>query len=185
VQIQAQKRETEITLDSTKDEIVTAQAVTAGDTPAKDNWAYQIKAPRKSVVFIPMGVPFAPEFRDSNGEKLDGSTRVLFQKTDAQGNPISTHVLNELLSKFNYEQMRTDDDYFRYTQEDLMLDEREEALIFLDIPASANDFDPTTSTLTIGDNTSNLADPVEYIDYSDLGPEEVAAVKSASQKGGN
>lgn len=164
---------------------VEKQAVTAGDAPAKDNWAYKIKGPDGYVIFVERGTQISPEFRDANGDKLDGSTRVLFQKCDRQGNPLSEYVINELLSRWNYEKMRTDPDYQRKTQKDLMLDEREIAKIFLDIPAGATDFDPAQSNLLVGDDTSDFGTPVEIIDHSDLSEQETQAVKAASQRGGN
>lgn len=176
--------EQEITLDDTKENLVSEQAVTAGDEPAKDNWAYKIQAPDGRIIFIPSGVPFAPELRDANGNPLDDSVRVLFQKCDSQGNPMSEYVLNELLGRFNYEQMRTDSDYFRRTQKDLMLDEREMAKIFLSIPSGSEDFAPAESRLTIGDDTSDFGTPVEVINHGDLSSQETAAVKAASQQSG-
>ena len=163
---------------------VEKQDVTAGDSPAKDNWAYRLKGPEGYVVFIQSGTEFAPEFRDSNGEKLDDSTRVIFQKCDKQGNPLSEYIVNELLGRFNYEKMRNDPDFFRYTQKDLMLDEREIAKIFLDVPGSGNDFDASKSRLTVGDDTSDFGTPVEIVDHDDLSAQETQAVKAASQKAG-
>lgn len=164
---------------------VESQAVTAGDTPAKDNYAYVIEGPDGYVIFVEQGTQFSPEFRDLNGDKLDNSTRVLFQKCDRQGNPLSEYVLNELLGRWDYEQMRTDPDFQRKTQRDLMLDEREIAKVFLDIPSAGTDFDPAQSNLLIGDDTSDFGVPVEIIDKNDLSDEEQQAVKAASQRGGN
>lgn len=185
MQIGGRGVEQEITLDDTKDQLVEAQDVPAGETPAKDNWAYRIEAPDGRIIFAPAGVPFAPELRDANGNKLDGSTRVLFQKCDSQGNPLSEYIINVLLNRFDYEKMRTDSKYFRRTQKDLMLDEREIAKIFLAIPEGANDFSAADSRLTIGDDTSDFGTPVEVIEHSDLSGQESQAVKAASQKGGN
>lgn len=162
---------------------VTKQDVTAGDSPAKDNYAYQLKGPEGYVVFIQGGTEFAPEFRDSAGDKLDDSTRVIFQKCDKQGNPISEYILNELLGRFNYVKMRNDPDYFRRTKRDLMLDEREIAKIFLDIPSGATNFSASDSRLTIGDDTSDFGTPVEIVDHDSLDNQESQAVKQASQRG--
>lgn len=164
---------------------VEKQDVAAGDAPAKDNWAYRFKGMEGFVVFVQNGTNFAPEFRDANGDKLDGSTRVTFQKCDKQGNPLSEYVFNAQLNRFTYQKMRNDPDFFRYTQRDLMLDEREIAKIFLDIPASATGFDAANSRLQIGDDTSDFGVPVEIIDHDDLDGNEMAAVKAASQRGGN
>lgn len=185
MQIGGRGVEQEITLDDTKEKLVESQNVTAGDTPAKDNWAYKIESPEGRIIFVPSGVPFAPELREANGDRLDDSTRVLFQKCDSQGNPLAQYVLNSLLGRFDYEKMRTDSKYFRRTQKDLMLDEREKAKIFLAIPEGAGDFSADESTLTIGDDTSDFGTPVEIIEHNDLSSGETNAVKAASQKGGN
>lgn len=176
--------EKEVTLHDGLD-FVEKQDVSAGDTPAKDNWAYRLKGMDGYIVFIQEGTEFAPEFRDSNGNKLDDSTRVLFQKCNKQGDPLSEYVINEMLGRWDYEKFRTDPDYFRYTQRDLMLDEREIAKIFLDIPSSGNDFSASDSRLTVGDDTSDFGTPVEIVDHDDLSEQESQAVKQASQVGGN
>jgi hypothetical protein len=163
---------------------VEKQDVAAGSNSTKDNWAYKLKGPEGFVVFIPAAIELAPEFRDSNGEKLDDSTRVIVQKCDKQGNPLSEYVLNELLGRFNYSKMRNDPDFFRRTNRDLMLDEREIAKIFTEIPSGANDFNANQSRLTIGDDTSDFGTPVEIVDHDDLSAEETTAVKRASQRGG-
>ena len=166
-------------------DFVDSQDVTAGESPAKDNYAYRFKGPEGYVVFVQGGTEFAPEFRDANGDKLDGSTRVIWQKCDKQGNPISEFIINEQLDRWNYEKMRTDPDYFRYTQRDLMLDEREIAKIFLEIPSGSNDFSASDSRLTVGDVTSDFGTPVEMIDHDDLSGQETQAVKAASQVSNN
>lgn len=164
---------------------VSKQDVTAGEAPAKDNWAYKIKGPEGFVLFVQGGIEFAPEFRDSNGNKIDDSARVIVQKCDKQGNPLSEFVLNELIGKFNYTKMRNDPDYFRKTARDLMLDEREIAKIFVEIPSGANNFSASDSRLTIGDDTSDFGTPVEIVDHDELSTQETSAVKAASQRGGN
>lgn len=163
-------------------DFVDAQTVAAGEAPAKDNYAYRVKGPEGYVVFIQAGTEIAPELRDSAGNKLDGSTRVLFQKCTKQGNPIDEFVLNQSLDAFDYEKMRVDPDFFNYTSKDLMLDEREIVKIFLEIPSGANDFDPAKSRLTIGNTTSDYGTPVEIIDHDDLSDQESQAVKAASQR---
>ena len=160
------------------------QDVAAGESASKDNWAYKIKGPEGYVIFVVAGTVFAPEFRDSNGDPLDDSTRVIWQKCDKQGNPISEFVINELLGRFNFEKMRNDPDYFRKTQRDLMLDEREIAKIYAEIPSGATGFNAAQSRLTVGDDTSDFAEPVEIIDHDDMSSQETQAVKAASQRGG-
>lgn len=169
-------------------DFVTKQAVTAGEMPSKDNHAYRLKGPESHVVFITAGTVIAPEFRDANGDPLDSNTRILFQKCDPQGNPKGDFVvLSDLLGKFNYEKMRQDPDYMRKTKRDLMLDEREIAKIFLQIPEGAENFAPSKSRLEIGDTTSDFGQPVEIIDHDDLSTKESAVVKQASTvpQGGN
>lgn len=166
-------------------DFVDKQDVAAGSSSTKDNYAYRIQGPEGYVIFLPAAIEFAPEFRDSNGDKLDESTRVKLQKCDKQGNPLSEYVLSELLGRFNYEKMRNDPDFFRRTNRDLMLDEREMAKIFVEIPSGSNGFDKAQSRLTIGDDTSDFGTPVEVVDHGDLSGQETAAVKAASQRGGN
>lgn len=176
--------EQEITIDDHRG-FVEKQDVEAGSSTTKDNWAYKIKGPENYVLFVQAGTEFAPEFRDANGEKLDSSTRIKFQKCDKQGNPLSEYVLSELIGRFNYTKMRTDPDYFRHTNRDLMLDEREIVKIFLEIPEGGENFSAEHSRLTIGDDTSDYGTPVEIVDHDDLSGQESAAVKQVSQRGGN
>lgn len=182
--VRGQGAEVEITLHDSL-EFVEKQDVPAGEAPTKDNWAYRIKGPEGYVIFVQAMTVFAPEFRDSNGDPLDPSTRVRFQKCDRQGNPLSEYLLSELLGRFDYEKMRTDPDYFRKTTRDLFIDEREIAKIFVEIPAGANGFSADHSRLTIGDDTSDFGTPVEIVNHENLSGQESAAVKAASQRGGN
>lgn len=174
--------EQEITLHDRLD-FVEKQDVEAGTTPTRDNWAYRIRGPEGYVVFVQQQTVFAPEFVDENGDPLDDSTRIKFQKCDKQGNPLSEYVLSELLGRFNFTKMRTDPDYFRKTRRSLVLDEREIAKIFVEIPEGAHGFSAEHSRLTIGDDTSDFGTPVEIMDHDDLTAEETAAVKRASQMG--
>jgi len=163
---------------------VEKQDVDPGTTPTRDNWAYRIEGPEGYIVFIQANTVFAPEFYDSNGDPLDESTRIRFQKCDKQGNPLSEYVLSELIGRWNYTKMRTDPEYFRKTRRDLILDEREIAKIFVEIPEGATGFSAAQSRLTIGDNTSDFGTPVEIVNHDDLSGEESAAVKMASQRNG-
>lgn len=161
---------------------VEKQNVAPGASPTRDNFAYEIEAPEGYVIFIQANTVFAPEFRDQFGEKLDNSTRVKFQKCDKQGNPISEYLLSELIGRFDFEKFRTDPEYFRTTRRDLILDEREMAKIFVEIPEGSEGFSAEESRLTIGDDTSNYGRPVEIIDHDDLSGTESSAVKAASQR---
>jgi len=164
-------------------EFLEKQDVAAGESAAKDNWAYRLKGPDGYVIFIQAGTQFSPEFRDSNGEKLDSGTRVMLQKCNRQGDPLSEYLINELLGRYDYERMRTDPDYQRKTQRDLMVDEREIAKIFVEIPDGANGFSAEQSNLLIGDDTSDFGTPVEIVDHDNMTAEESAAVKAANQRG--
>jgi len=181
--IMSQAVEQEITLHDDL-EFIDKQDVAAGVSPTKDNWAYRIEGPEGYVVFVQAATVFAPEFRDASGDPLDSSTRVRFQKCDKQGNPLSEYVLSELIDRFNYAKMRQDPDYFRKTRRDLLLDEREIAKIFVEIPSGATAFSASESRLTIGDDTSDFGTPVEIVNHDDLNGQESAAVKAASQRGG-
>lgn len=182
MQIEDSTVEQEETLRDTLD-FVETQDVPAGESVSKDNWAYKIKAPEGYVIFIQEGTQFAPEFRDSNGDKLDDSTRVIFQKCDRQGNPTAEFLINEQVGRYDYEKMRTDPDFQRYTSRDLMLDEREIAKVWVEIPSGATGFAADQSNLMVGDDTSAFGVPVEIIDHDDLSSTETQAVKAASQRG--
>ena len=148
--------------------------------------AYTINGPDGYVVAVDASTVVAPEFRDANGNKLDGSTRVRIQKCDKRGNPLGDGiVLEDFLGKYNYSKMRSDPDYFRKTQKSLMVAEREIVKVFLDIPQGADGFDAANSRLTIGDDTSDFGKAVEIVDTDDLNPAEQKAVKAASQRGSN
>lgn len=161
---------------------VEKQDVAAGSSSTKDNWAYRLKGPEGYVVFIQAATEFAPEFRDSNGDPIDASARIKLVKCNKQGDPLSEFIISELAGRFNYEEFRTDPDYFRRTDRDLMLDEREIAKIFVEIPSGANDFSASDSRLTIGDDTSDFGTPAEIIEHDQLSAEETAAVKAANQR---
>lgn len=174
-------RDGEISIDDNK-EFVEVQTAAAGERKAA---AYRIEGPENHIVGIDEGTPVAPEFRDSNGNKLDGSVRLTIQKCDKQGNPIGSGIaFSELLSRFNYQKMRNDPDYFRKMESGLMVDEYEIVKVFLDIPKGANDFDPEQSTLTIGDETSDFGKAVEIVNHDNLSAAESESVKKAAQSGG-
>jgi hypothetical protein len=173
-------RDGEISIDDKKS-FVESDDVDPGQTQVA---GYEITGPENYVIGIESGTPVAPEFRDENGEKLDGSTRVTIQKCDRQGNPLGSGVVfSELLSRFDYSKMRTDPDYFRKTERDLMIDEREIVKVFIEIPESGETFDAYQSELTIGDETSDFGKPVEIVNHDDLSADQSSAVKSASQNG--
>ena len=172
-----------ISIDDRK-QFVASEDVAAGEKAA----AYEIEGPDGYLIGIEAGTPVAPAFRNANGEKLDGSTQVTIQKADRQGNPLGGGIVfDEQLSRFDYAKMRTDPDYFRHTDRDLMIDEREIVLVFIDIPEGAEGFSADQSTLTIGDETSDFGRPVEIVSHDALNGEQLAAVRQAStaSMGGN
>ncbi len=175
-------RDGRISIDDQKP-FVDVSDVDSGETQVA---AYEIEGPDGYVIGIESGTPVAPEFRDAYGNPLDGSTRVTIQKCDRQGNPLGSGIVfSELLSRFDYSKMRTDPDYFRKTDRDLMIDEREIVKVFVAVPDGANGFDADQSELTIGDETSDFGKPVEIVSHDDLSGEQSAAVKAASQNGGD
>lgn len=174
-------RDGRISIDDTKP-FVEKSDVQPGESNVA---AYEITGPDGYVIGVEEGTPVAPEFRDADGNALDGSTRVTIQKCDKQGNPIGSGIVfSELLSRFDFAKMRTDPDYFRRTDRDLMIDEKEIVKVFLEIPENAEGFSAEQSTLTVGDETSDFGRPVEIVDHDGLSPEQSAAVKAASQNGG-
>jgi len=159
---------------------ISEQDVAANDpnTPA-----YEITGPDNYVIAVDAGTPIAPEFRDSNGNKLDPSTRVVVQKCDRQGNPLGDGIIfNDTLGRFNYAKMRSDPDYMRKTSKSLMIDEKEIVKVFVEIPSGANGLDAAQSRLTIGDDTSDFGKAVGIVEHSDLSPAERQAVRQASQQ---
>ena len=149
--------------------------------------AYTIEGPEGYLIGVESGTSVAPAFRDENGNPLDGSTRVTIQKADRQGNPLGRGIVfSELLSRFNFAKMRTDPDFFRNTDRDLMIDEREIVHVFVEVPDGEPGFNADQSTLTIGDETSDFGKPVEIVSHNSLSTEQMAAVQRASTaSGGN
>lgn len=165
-----------ISIDDDKP-FVEAHDVSEGDNAE----AYTITGPDNYVIGVEAGTPFAPEFYNSDGEPLDGSTRVTIQKCDKQGNPLGSGIVaTEVMSRFDYSKFRTDPDYFRKLQRDLMIDEHEIVKVFVDLPGD-EDFDAEKSRLTIGDETSDHGVPVEIVSHDNLTSAASSAVKEASQ----
>lgn len=177
-----QPRDGLISIDDNK-QFVSSSDVAAGQRQVA---AYTVEGPEDYVIGVSAGTNVAPEFRDANGDPLDSSTRVTVQKCDRQGNPIGSGIVfSELLSRFDYSKMRTDPDFFRSTDRDLMIDEREIVKVFVHVPSGSNGFSAANSTLTISDETSDYGQPVEIVHHDDLSGDESAAVKSASQAEAN
>ena len=140
--------------------------------------AYTIDGPDNHVIGIEPQTPVSFEFRDSSGEKLDGSSMVKLQKADIQGNPIGSAIIfNHNLNAFDYEKMRSDPQYYKYTNKPLLLRERESLYVFIDIPDGANDFSAEMSRMTIGDNVTSTGKPVyiRHVDTLEPGDREALA----------
>lgn len=145
--------------------------------------AYEIEGPDNYVLGVESNTPLAPELRDSNGDKIDSSTRILLQKADPQGNPLGNAIIfDHNLDAFDYEKMRSDPRFFRHTQKSLLLDEKEFLYVFLDMPSGANDFDPSMSRLTIGDNVTQTGKAVYIREKNGMSGVEQQAVKQANSK---
>lgn len=156
------------------------QDVAAGDDRTA---CVEITGPEGYLIAIDAGTNIAPEFRDANGEKLDGSTQVTLHKCTKQGDPLpGGQAFSDTLNRFNYSKMRVEPDYFRYIQEELMIAEREIVKMFVDIPDSAEGFSADQSRIHIGDDTSDFGVPVSILDTDNLTPEEKAAVDMAAQR---
>lgn len=158
-----------------RQQFVDKQDVAVGETHVP---AYTVEGPDNHVIGIEPQTPVSFEFRDSTGAKLDESTMVTLQKADIQGNPIGSAIIfNHNLGAFDYEKMRSDPQYYKYTNKPLLLREREFLYVFVDIPSGATDFDASMSRLTIGDNVTATGKPV-YIRHMDsLSPEDRRALR--------
>lgn len=148
--------------------------------------AYVIEGAEDKVIGVERNTPFAPEFRDADGNKLDGSTRVVAQKADPQGNALGNAIiLDANLDQFVYESMRSDPDFFKTTSKGLIIDEREFLHIYVRVPEGASaGFDAEQSRLTIGDNVTRTGKPVFIRDKQVLTPEQQEAVEQASTSNG-
>lgn len=136
------------------------------------------------VIAIESGTPFAPEFRDEDGEPLDPSTQFRIQKADPQRNPLGGHIIAEgTLGQFDYEKMRSDEDYLHGTNRPVMLDEKEHVFIYVMTPEGTSTFSAESSRLTIGDSVTDLGKPAYVTNKKNLSEEEHAAVNSASTGG--
>lgn len=142
--------------------------------------AYTIRGPRNYVVGIEPDTPVAPEFRESNGDPIDGSTQIVFQKGDIQGNPLGNAIIFEHnMDTFDYEEMRSDPQYFKYTRKPLLLRPREYLFVYLDIPSGSGDFDASSSSLTIGDNVTQTGKPVYISHKKNMSAEQRALVENS------
>lgn len=158
---------------------VKVQDVAAGDPHTA---AVEVQCPEDYVIAIKKGSLFAPEFRDAQGEKLDPATNVTVQKADKQGNLIGNAIaFDDTLDVFDYEKMRSDEDYMVGLNKSILLDEREYLRIFVDIPNGSDGFDAGNSRVTIGDNATDLTPPIFIRSKSNMSSRQASAVKQASQ----
>lgn len=179
MQLSQSSGEEPITISDDK-EFVTKQDVAAG-TRGK---AYVVEGPTDYVIGVDAGTVFAPFFVDNTGTKLDPSTQIIAQKADPQGNPLGNAIIFEdTTSVFNYEKMRSDDEYFRYTHKPLVLDEREFLYIYVDIPSGANGFSAADSRLTIGDKSTRKNQPAYIREKDSLNSAQAQTVEEASTGG--
>lgn len=159
---------------------VSSNNVTAG---TRHTPAWEITGPDNYTLAIESNTPFAPEARESSGAKIDGSTRVVVQKADPQGNPLGNGIIfDHNMDAFDYQDMRSDPRFFRHTQKSVIIDEKEKLFVFLYIPSSANDFDASQSRLTLGDNVTETGKAVYIKEKSSMNQAERNQVQAASSK---
>lgn len=142
--------------------------------PAQENVpAYTLRGPRNYVIGVEEETPAAPEFRQADGTPIDGSTQITFQKADVQGNPLGNAIVFQTnMSSFDFEEMRSDPQYYKYTNKPLLLKPREYLYVYLDLPDGAGEFDASSSRLTVGDNVTQTGKPVYIRHLDDMGEDE-------------
>jgi hypothetical protein len=159
---------------------ISKQDISPGETHKP---AYTIEGPDNYVIGIESNTPLGPELRQSNGDRIDGSTQITLQKADPQGNPLGNAIIFEHnMDAFDYEKMRSDPRFFRHTQKSLMLDEKEYLYIFLNLPSGANDFKADQSRLTLGDNVTQTGKPVYIREKDSLSKTQKQVVNQANSK---
>jgi len=156
---------------------VSKQAV----SPGEDNVpAYTIRGPRNYTVGIEAETPIAPEFRTADGSPVDTSAQIVVQKADVQGNALGNAIVFETnMDAFDYAEMRSDPEYFKYTQKPVLLKEREFLFVYLRLPQGADDFDPAKSRITIGDNVTQTGKPAYIRHMRDMSEEEKKLVEQS------
>lgn len=160
---------------------VTKQDIAPGETSKP---AYTIQGKDNYVIGIEQNTPFAPEFYNTNSNKIDEATRLTLQKTDPQENPLGNAIIAQgNLGQFDYSKMRSDPEFFKTTSKSLLLDEREFVHLYLDIPSGANNFDASRSRLTIGDAVTQTGKPVFIRRKRSMSQAQQQAVDQASTQG--
>lgn len=157
---------------------VSKQDISPGETSTP---AYTISGTDQYVIGIEKNTLFAPEFYDTNGDKIDESTRVVIQKTDPQENPLGNAIAFQAnFGQFDYAEFRSDPEFYKTTTKSLLIDEREYVHIYLDIPSGSADFDASASRLTIGDPVTQTAKPVFIRKKDSLSRGQQQAVNQAN-----
>lgn len=158
-------------------EFVEKQNVSSG----QDNVpAYTIRGPRNYVIGIEQETPIAPEFRTADGTPVDDSAQLVLQKADVQGNPLGNAIIfQHNMGAFDYEEMRSDPEYFKYTNKPLLLKPREYLYVYLRLPDGADDFSPSESRLTMGDNVTQTGKPVYIRHLREMNDEEQKLIERA------
>lgn len=150
-------------------------------SPGQDNVpAYTIRGPRNYVIGIEKETPIAPEFRTADGSPVDGSAQLVMQKADVQGNPLGNAIIfQHNMDAFDYEEMRSDPEFFKYTNKPLLLKPREYLYVYVRLPNGADDFDSSQSRLTMGDNVTQTGKPVYIRHENDMSDEEKKLIDRA------
>jgi len=142
--------------------------------------AYTLRGPRNYAIGIEEETPLAPEFRDEDGNPIDTSTQLVLQKADVQGNPLGNAIIfQHNMGAFDYEEMRSDPQYFKYTNKPLLLKPREYLYVYLRMPEGADDFSAAESRLTIGDNVTQTGKPVYIRHLRDMKDSEKKLIEQA------
>lgn len=142
--------------------------------------AYTIRGPRNYTIGIEAETPIAAEFRDSTGDPVDDSAQIVVQKADVQGNPLGNAIVFETnMGTFDYEEMRSDPEYFNYTQKPVLLKEREYLYVYLRLPSGADTLSAAESRLTIGDNVTQTGKPAYIRHMRDMSEQEKKMVNEA------
>lgn len=163
-------------------DFVTKQDVSPDEV---DKPAYIIEGKDNYVIGIEKNTILGPRLIDTSGDKIDGSTRITFQKADPQGNPLGNAIIAQAnMNQFDYEKMLSDPEYYKTTRKSLILDEREFLHVYLDIPEGSDDFDADASRLVIGDNVTESAKPVFIRQKQALDEPQKEAVRQASSQQG-
>lgn len=156
---------------------VVKQDVQPSDSPP--HYAYEVQGRDNYVIGIEEGTKVALELYDVNGDPLDTSTQVKFQKVDPQRNPLGDAIIFETgLGQFDYNKMYSDPQFFKTTSDPLLLDEKEFLHVYLDVPSGAANFDASRSRITVGDKVTQTAKPVFMRRKDDLSKRQRDAVNA-------